>query len=591
MSTPPPEPPEDAPEQAYVPVHPLQAEDPPRIGDFWLDARLTAMPSGVAFTGHDDGGHAVMVILLAEGAAADAAARDRLAGVVNRMHIDTVIARGGHGQDTGRLGRRYRSEDDDPVPPDERIVAPWVALAYDGSPAAAAEATRVLDEVQLASLGPQGSPSGPDYRHYWVEKVKPGLARLWPLPWPGRYDRAGWQTILVSWLLMLLLAALAVLIAILIFRNQPPQAPPPPTGGSGSPPPQSASASPQSGSPSGSQSGSPASPSARRRARSRARSPGPRRAPTPAHRPPASPRRRWRHPGWIRVAGRQLAGVPAVTGSADPAPPGSGRPGLIATDLDGTFLSPEGEVSGENAEAVLAAQAAGIPVVFATGRPVRWLDVIADLPGAHPTVIASNGAVLYDLGAGRALDRICIRPDLALEAVDRIRTAVGDASFAFESGTRFGYEASYTTWADDDGADPAVFSGPLEEISAGEDFVKVLVQSRDLPSDTLLAAVQDALGDILTATHSATRGYGLVEVSAPGVHKGAMLARVCERLGVAAADVAAFGDMPNDVGMLSWVGMPRIVANAHPALRELGYLTVGSNADSGVGRAIRQWLS
>ena len=85
------------------------------------------------------------------------------------------------------------------------------------------------------------------------------------LPWPGRYDRAGWKTILVSWLLMLLLAALAVLIAILIFRNQPPQTPPTPTGGSGSPPPQSQSGSPppqsgspspQSGSPSASQSGS-----------------------------------------------------------------------------------------------------------------------------------------------------------------------------------------------------------------------------------------------------------------------------------------------------------------------------------------------
>lgn len=197
-----------------------------------------------------------MVILLSEGAAADAAARDRLAGLVNAMHIDAVLARGGHGQDFGRLGRKYRSEDDDPQPPDDRIVAPWVALAYDGSPAAAAEAARILDEIELATLPPQGTPSGPDYQHYWIEKVRPGLARLWPLPWPGRFDRAGWRTILVSWLLMLLLAALAVLIAILIFRHQPPQTPPPPSGSSGSPPPQSSS--PQSGSPSGSpQSGSP----------------------------------------------------------------------------------------------------------------------------------------------------------------------------------------------------------------------------------------------------------------------------------------------------------------------------------------------
>ncbi len=126
-------------------------------------------------------------------------------------------------------------------------MAPWVALAYDGHPAAAAEAHRVLDDVQLATCPRRAPRPAPDYQHYWIDRVRPGLARLWPLPWPGRFDRAGWRTILVSWLLMLLLAALAVLIAILIFRNQPPQSPPPPTGSSGSPPPQSSSPSPAVG--------------------------------------------------------------------------------------------------------------------------------------------------------------------------------------------------------------------------------------------------------------------------------------------------------------------------------------------------------
>lgn len=262
------QPPAPYDQDVFARVSPLTPEDPPKIGDFWLDGRLTAGPAGVVYTAHHDDNRPAMVVLLSQGAAADAAARDRLAGVVNQMHIDTVLARGGHGQDEGRLGRKHRSDGDDPVAPDEQQPAPWAALAYDGSPAAAAEAERILDQVQIATLGPQGRPSGPDYRHYWIDRARPGLARLWPLPWPGRYDRAGWRTIVVSWLLMLLLAALAVLIAILIFRNQPPQTPPPPTGGSASPPPQSsspqssspspdsASPSPQSGSPSP-QSGSP----------------------------------------------------------------------------------------------------------------------------------------------------------------------------------------------------------------------------------------------------------------------------------------------------------------------------------------------
>ena len=247
---------DDGLDTPLVPLSPLLPEDPPKVGDFWLDARLTASPSGIAYAGHDAGNTPVMLIMLSEGASADPAARDRLAGVVNKMHIDTVIARGGHGQDEGRLGRRFRDESDDPVDPDDAPLAPWVALAYDGSAAAVAEADRILAEVDLSRVPLQGSPTGPDYRLHWIDETRPGIARLWPLPWPGRHDRSSWVSILASWLLMLLLAALAILIAILIFDQAPQQSPPPPVPPtaspppSGSPPPQSSSPSPNSASPS-----------------------------------------------------------------------------------------------------------------------------------------------------------------------------------------------------------------------------------------------------------------------------------------------------------------------------------------------------
>ncbi len=275
-----------------------------------------------------------------------------------------------------------------------------------------------------------------------------------------------------------------------------------------------------------------------------------------------------------------------MTGAARPEPVR-----LVATDLDGTFLSPDGSVSAENSAAVLAAQQAGLTVVFATGRPVRWLDVIRDLPGAHPTVIASNGAALYDLGSGELIDRICIDPESALAAVRHIREAVPDAGFAFESGTRFGYEPPYSPWPADDGSDPAVFTGPAEQIAYEHEFVKMLVQSHSVHPDDLLHLVRDLVGDTLTGTHSQVRDYGLVEISAPGVTKASMLRRFCDRLGVQARHVAAFGDMPNDVDMLTWAGRPHVVANAHPALLGLDFPVVASNAESGVGRTIMSWLA
>ena len=91
-------------------------------------------------------------------------------------------------------------------------------------------------------------------------------------------------------------------------------------------------------------------------------------------------------------------------------------------------------------------------------------------------------------------------------------------------------------------------------------------------------------------THSAIAGFGLVEISATGVSKASMLQRYCDRVGVAAADVAAFGDMPNDLEMFSWVGRPHVMADAHPGLDVLDAGRIGSNDESAVGETISGWL-
>ena len=157
---------------------------------------------------------------------------------------------------------------------------------------------------------------------------------------------------------------------------------------------------------------------------------------------------------------------------------------------------------------MLAAQAAGIPVLFATGRPVRWLDVIRDLPGAHPTVIASNGAALYDLGAGRAgrpdLHRPRHRPG---RGATGSATVVPDVSFAFESGTRFGYEPAYPHLGGRRRQRPGHLQRPGRgDRSCARSSSRCWCRARPCAPDDLLAHGADALvGDTLTATHSQRR--------------------------------------------------------------------------------------
>lgn len=266
-------------------------------------------------------------------------------------------------------------------------------------------------------------------------------------------------------------------------------------------------------------------------------------------------------------------------------------PALIVSDLDGTFLSPDGTVSPDNAGAVIEAQRAGIPVIFATGRPIRWLEVISDLPGAHPTVIASNGAVLYDLGERRVLRSHTIDRTLAKNAVRLLRRELPGAKFGFESGERFGHEPGYLLHYDVTDDDPALHVGHVDELAGADDHVKILLRHPEQSSDELAATATELIGDVLTVTHSSQPGSRLIEISRLGVSKASTLAEVCAELGIALADVAAFGDMPNDLDLLSVVGRPHAMENSHPLLLKLGITVVPSNAQSGVGQTIRTWLT
>ncbi len=252
------------PTSEYAEHFPLLPEDPVRVGDFWIDSRLAESPAGVIYSAHADGSDPVMLIHLRDGAASDPAARARFSGEINAMHIDTVVARGGQGQDEGRMAVRFRDEDDDPIVASHRPLAPWVALAFSGSPAAVAEAQRVLAAVDLVHTPQLGSPAGPDFQMHWWQNIRPGTWRMWPLPWPGRKDRAGWLSLLTSFLLMLLIASVAVLLAILVFQNQQKVSPPAPvpssTSASGGGSPSSSSGEPSSGD---SSSGEPSEPESR----------------------------------------------------------------------------------------------------------------------------------------------------------------------------------------------------------------------------------------------------------------------------------------------------------------------------------------
>ncbi|RFS86848.1 HAD family phosphatase [Actinomadura spongiicola] len=259
-------------------------------------------------------------------------------------------------------------------------------------------------------------------------------------------------------------------------------------------------------------------------------------------------------------------------------------PRVIATDLDGTVVRSDGTISDRTVAALARVERAGAMLVMVTGRPPRWMTEVAEAVGHHGVAICANGAVVYDLHTETVLQTREMPPDVIAEAVGRLRGVSPELRFAVEHTTGFVFEASYglERW------DLEAFGGrPVE----GDDLVnrsgtKLLAFQPDADPDTLAEKAEQAVGDLVTVTHSS--GRGLLEMSALGVTKATALAALCVEHGVTSADVTAFGDMPNDLAMLTWAGTSYAVANAHPLVLAATTHTTSRNDDDGVAEVLER---
>ncbi len=263
--------------------------------------------------------------------------------------------------------------------------------------------------------------------------------------------------------------------------------------------------------------------------------------------------------------------------------PGSVR--LVATDLDGTLLGDNGLCSGRTRAALAAVERAGIQVVLVTARPPRWLHELADLVGDHGLALCCNGAFVYDVRRRRVLDEHCLAAADVAEILADLRNTLPGIVFAVESRRGFGRELAYL----DDYTSPADRSaGRLEELLDPLPG-KILARCEGVRPEEFHATVDEVVGDRAVVSYSGA--YGLAEISAAGVTKAAALGDWCAAQGIDAADVCAFGDMPNDLPMLRWAGRSFGVANAHPEVLDVVDEVCASNEDDGVAQVLEALLA
>lgn len=226
---------------------------------------------------------------------------------------------------------------------------------------------------------------------------------------------------------------------------------------------------------------------------------------------------------------------------------------LVATDLDGTLLRPDWTVSQRTRDALQSAQEAGVEVVYATGRPPRWLDDVYATTEHRPLTICANGALTLLDDEPLHIDAI---PDEVVEEVWDLLLA-----------TRSDFVLRTERWR-----------GHTLKLLAG------LPGMDSEHADAVLHEVLSVAGHLVEPTHSAFNQL-LIEMGPTGVTKAAALRRIlAERW--PDHTVIGIGDMPNDKALLESVDIPLTVASGHPWLREIAVAVLPGPADDGVAQLL-----
>jgi hydroxymethylpyrimidine pyrophosphatase-like HAD family hydrolase len=273
-------------------------------------------------------------------------------------------------------------------------------------------------------------------------------------------------------------------------------------------------------------------------------------------------------------------------------------PGLVVLDLDGTvvpYSAADQQPSERVRQAIAGLLAAGVPVTVATGRAV-WGALRAvralGLDGGGPlSIVCSNGAVVYDVVAGRITHRVTIDPGPAVRALLAVNPAVG---LAVERGTE-GYRYN--------GSFERNFTGRF----VGEVDIPTLVSEPTtrlvcrLPGDrgyvSWSAARRDEAHRLVEVADLPGLGYwtdigfsGWIDIIAAGVSKATGAAQIAADLGVDAADVVAVGDGDNDLPLFAWAGHPVAMGQATQAVRDAAREVTAPVEEDGVALLLERWL-
>jgi hypothetical protein len=250
-----------------------------------------------------------------------------------------------------------------------------------------------------------------------------------------------------------------------------------------------------------------------------------------------------------------------------------------------------------NRAAIAEATRRGIEVALVTGRRYDFALPIARELESPLTMIVSNGALVRTLD-GETHVRHLLPVATAARVLDVTKAWREGAGVVFDRPRE--NQVMLEFLETDDPIRQAYYARnkeflgcarPLESCLT-EDPLQVMLSGKVQPmreAEASLRAAPFAAEFGLAVTVYESRDFAMIDVIHPDCSKGAALAEWAALRGYGREEVMAIGDNHNDLEMLSFAGIPVVMGNGVPELKNFGWHETGTNDENGVAVAIEQF--
>ena len=267
---------------------------------------------------------------------------------------------------------------------------------------------------------------------------------------------------------------------------------------------------------------------------------------------------------------------------------------IIATDMDGTLLDPQGQLDLPRLEKILdQLDQRGIRFVIATGNEVHRMRQLLKYLVERVVLVVANGARIFendellqaqtwdDAMVDRALDHFKGR-----ECQDQFVVTGMNGGFVKE-GTVFTELDKFMT--------PEMIEKLYQRMNFVNEFdsnlfggvLKMSMVVGEERSDSVLQEINDLFDGHVRAVSS---GYGCIDILQDGIHKAWGLEELLKRWNLKPEQIMAFGDSENDIEMLEMAGISYAMENAEERVKEIATEVAPANSQAGVYQVLENWL-